>query len=155
MLRIKARQLKYYICAMAIIVASLAGLALPKMEVLAANGSTTVYTTNTGKCYHNDGCSSLSKSKNQTTLEKAVGKGLTPCSKCKPPKLDSSSNATTSKASVTTNKATTNDALVWKSATGSCYHSKNNCGKMNPNKAKQITESDAKAQGLSKCSKCW
>ena len=132
-----------------------------KMTAYAANGSTTVYTTNTGKCYHNDGCSSLSKSKNATTLEKAVAKGLTPCSKCKPPALDNaSSDNKSSNDSINKNiekKAATNssDTLVWQSASGSCYHSKNNCGKMNPNKAKQITESEAKAKGLTKCSKCW
>ncbi|MCR5590815.1 MAG: hypothetical protein K6F73_04725 [Lachnospiraceae bacterium] len=45
--------------------------------------------------------------------------------------------------------------MVWESATGKCYHSKNNCGKMNPKKAKQITLEQAKAKGLKKCSKCW
>lgn len=44
---------------------------------------------------------------------------------------------------------------VWQSATGKCYHSRNNCGKMNPKKAKQITLEQAKARGLKKCSKCW
>ena len=44
---------------------------------------------------------------------------------------------------------------VWQSATGKCYHSRNNCGKMNPKKAKQITLDEAKAKGLKKCSKCW
>ena len=46
-------------------------------------------------------------------------------------------------------------AMVWKSATGSKYHSINNCGKMNPSKATQITEEQAINQGLEKCSKCW
>ncbi len=149
----KKLSFKHYVCAMLIVFASVAGLALPKMELYAANGSTVVYTTNTGKCYHNDGCSSLSKSKNQTTLEKAVGKGLTPCSKCKPPKLDSEASV----SQTTTTKATvgSGDTLVWQSATGSCYHSKNNCGKMNPSKARQLTESEAKAKGLKKCSNCW
>ncbi len=45
--------------------------------------------------------------------------------------------------------------MVWKSATGSKYHSINNCGKMNPAKATQLTEGDAIAQGLERCSKCW
>lgn len=42
---------------------------------------------------------------------------------------------------------------VWLSATGDCYHSKNNCGKMNPNKARQVSLEEAK-QGHSPCSKC-
>ena len=46
-------------------------------------------------------------------------------------------------------------ATVWIPATGSCYHSKNNCGRMNPNKACEIKESDAISSGYSRCSKCW
>ena len=45
--------------------------------------------------------------------------------------------------------------LVWKSATGKKYHSINDCGNMNPNKATQITRSEAQALGLGQCSKCW
>lgn len=44
--------------------------------------------------------------------------------------------------------------MVWLSATGEKYHSKNNCGRMNPDKARQISLSDAKAQGFEDCSKC-
>ena len=48
----------------------------------------------------------------------------------------------------------TADRDVWQSATGKCYHSKNNCGSMNPDKAKKIKESKAKSIGLKKCKKC-
>lgn len=44
---------------------------------------------------------------------------------------------------------------VYLPATGSCYHSINNCGRMNPAKARATTEDDAISQGYSKCSKCW
>ena len=44
-----------------------------------------VYKTNTGSCYHNDDCSSLSKSKIPITLSEAKAEGLKPCSKCNPP----------------------------------------------------------------------
>lgn len=47
------------------------------------------------------------------------------------------------------------DVMCWKSATGDKYHSKNNCGKMNPNKAKQITVEEAENLGLAPCKKCW
>lgn len=50
-----------------------------------------------------------------------------------------------------TNSTTT----VWLSETGSKYHSINNCGRMNPDKAVQVTEEQAVAQGMGKCSKCW
>lgn len=45
--------------------------------------------------------------------------------------------------------------MVWKSATGSKYHSYNSCGNMNPAKATQLTLSEALALGLGSCSKCW
>lgn len=45
--------------------------------------------------------------------------------------------------------------MVWISATGSKYHSIPNCGNMNPDKASQISLSDAEARGLGRCSKCW
>lgn len=44
---------------------------------------------------------------------------------------------------------------VWISATGSKYHSRPDCGRMNPDNARQISEADAVAQGYGKCSKCW
>ncbi len=162
----------------------------------AASGDTTVYVTKTGKCYHSSGCSSLSKSCIETTLESASAK-YSPCSKCKPPTLDANTSTTqvaqkasTSTKSNTTSKSTstkkststskkstssktkdatkkaavskqssaasneTKDATVWISATGTKYHSKNNCGKMNPDKATSMSESDAKAAGFSACSKC-
>lgn len=45
--------------------------------------------------------------------------------------------------------------MVWISATGDKYHNKPNCGRMNPNKAYQMTRSDAEARGLTACSKCY
>lgn len=50
---------------------------------------------------------------------------------------------------------TGNDTTAWLSATGSKYHSINNCGNMNPDKAKQTTVSAAEAAGYGRCSKCW
>jgi competence protein ComEC len=45
----------------------------------------TVYITNTGERYHLDGCSSLSRSKIETTISIAKSRGLTACGRCKPP----------------------------------------------------------------------
>ena len=60
----------------------------------AASGSTIVYKTKTGEKYHNAGCRYLSKSCIEITLEAAVKTyGLSPCSVCKPPQLDSSTPA--------------------------------------------------------------
>lgn len=44
---------------------------------------------------------------------------------------------------------------VWISETGSKYHSKNNCGRMNPNKAYQMTLEAAENSGYTRCSKCY
>lgn len=41
------------------------------------------------------------------------------------------------------------------SATGSKYHSIDHCGRMNPNKARKTTVSEAEAAGYERCSKCW
>lgn len=45
--------------------------------------------------------------------------------------------------------------MVWLSATGDKYHSINNCGRMNPDKAHQISQADAEARGYGRCSKCF
>lgn len=55
----------------------------------------------------------------------------------------------------TQNTNDASDMSVWISATGSKYHSINNCGRMNPNTAVNVSEKDAIARGLTKCSKCW
>ena len=45
--------------------------------------------------------------------------------------------------------------LVWISETGSKYHNKNNCGRMNPDRAYQMTRENAEAQGYEPCQKCF
>ncbi|MBS5939634.1 hypothetical protein [Clostridium sp.] len=45
--------------------------------------------------------------------------------------------------------------MVWLSATGEKYHSRNNCGRMNPSKARQVTLESARSQGFEACSKCY
>ncbi|WP_258881048.1 ComEC/Rec2 family competence protein [Clostridium tagluense] len=50
-------------------------------------------------------------------------------------------------------KQTNSGTMVWLSETGSKYHSINNCGRMNPNKARQVTLEEAK-NSYSPCSKC-
>jgi len=44
--------------------------------------------------------------------------------------------------------------MVWLSATGEKYHTINNCGNMNPDKAYQVTKEKAEADGKEPCSKC-
>jgi micrococcal nuclease len=53
----------------------------------ADEGDSTVYVTNSGRRYHLDGCSSLSRSKIAVTLTDAVKSGYEPCTICNPPVL--------------------------------------------------------------------
>lgn len=47
------------------------------------------------------------------------------------------------------------EATVWLSATGSKYHRIPNCGRMNPNKARQVSLEQAVAQGYERCKNCY
>jgi uncharacterized protein YjdB len=44
---------------------------------------------------------------------------------------------------------------VYITATGSKYHSINNCGRTNPSNTTKMSEEDAIARGYSKCSRCF
>lgn len=46
------------------------------------------------------------------------------------------------------------EEMVWISATGSKYHSRSNCGQMNPDNAWQTTRSEAEAMGYTACKRC-
>ena len=66
---------------------------------------------------------------------------------------------TTTKEQITTQQTTTannsgGNNLVWISETGSKYHSVNNCGRMNPANAYQMTKGDAENKGYGPCSRC-
>lgn len=49
----------------------------------------------------------------------------------------------------------TNSASVWISATGEKYHRIPNCGRMNPDKATQMSRDQAEAAGYEACKKCY
>jgi len=44
---------------------------------------------------------------------------------------------------------------VWLSATGTRYHSINNCGNMNPARASSMTRGEARDAGFQACARCW
>lgn len=50
-----------------------------------ATDGITVYITDTGTKYHNEGCQYLSDSKHAISLEAAKAQGYTPCSRCHAP----------------------------------------------------------------------
>ncbi len=54
----------------------------------------------------------------------------------------------------TTSSGSGGSELVWLAATGDKYHTINNCGRMNPDKAYQVTKAEAEADGKEPCSKC-
>ena len=45
--------------------------------------------------------------------------------------------------------------MVWIPATGEKYHSIPNCGRMNPDTARQVSRSEAEVMGYGPCSKCY
>lgn len=45
--------------------------------------------------------------------------------------------------------------MVWLPATGEKYRIRNNCGRMNPSRARQVTIGDAQSQGFGACKKCF
>mgnify|MGYP000895993585 FL=1 len=59
------------------------------------------------------------------------------------------------KAETTQNTEDTTTDMVWIAATGSKYHRINNCGRMNPDNAKQVTREEAVSMGLDPCKKCY
>lgn len=67
------------------------------------------------------------------------------------------SNSTSESTGIvnTTPEPTTNSATVWLSATGTKYHRIPDCGNMNPDNARQVSQSEAEAQGYTACSKCF
>lgn len=84
----------------------------------------------------------------------------------KTPKVEEKTTTTTKSANMSSAKVvapkpvqkvapeqTNSGTMVWLSATGKSYHSINNCGRMNPDKATQVTLEEAK-NGHSPCSKC-
>ena len=66
---------------------------------------------------------------------------------------DTSSRQADTSAQASNNSSST--AMCSPSATGSKYHSINNCGRMNPNNARQVTIAEAERQGYGRCKKCW
>ena len=66
---------------------------------------------------------------------------------------DTSSRQADTSAQASNNSSST--AMCWLSAIGSKYHSINNCGRMNPNNARQVTIAEAERQGYGRCKKCW
>ena len=66
-----------------------------------------------------------------------------------------SSRSASSVKTSSSGSGSSGSGMVWLSATGEKYHSINNCGRMNPNKARQVSLSSALSQGFTACSKCF
>ena len=69
-------------------------------------------------------------------------------------------NSTASAAKQSSSAATQSSSpdvssTVWVSATGERYHKINNCGRMNPAKARSMSRSEAEKKGYEPCSKCY
>ena len=69
--------------------------------------------------------------------------------------LAKAGNTKAASVSKATKSSAQSETKVWLSETGTKYHRINNCGKMNPNKAVQVTQSEAESRGYEPCKKCW
>ena len=67
---------------------------------------------------------------------------------------DSSANGASSTASSSYTQQDQSD-LVWLAADGERYHSKPDCGNMDPTKAYRVTRTEAIALGKTECGNCW
>jgi len=72
-------------------------------------------------------------------------------------KNTNSTASATKQSSSTTTQSTSPEisSTVWVSATGEKYHKINNCGRMNPAKARSMSRSEAEKKGYEPCSKCY
>ena len=114
-----------------------------------------------GQSWEN-GSSNTSESDNEETQATAVLQGQTATQSDTISSQQEQSAEQTDNAGVQeqpsvseTPAASGGDTMVWLSATGEKYHSINNCGRMNPDNATQVTEEYAINNGYGKCSKCW
>lgn len=124
------------------------GFGFGKLDTYAATADTKVSVSTADFQYHQKNCKLLGADKFECALSDAVAVGFTACAKCKAPKLDVAKTAAN-------NKSVASGDKVWLSATGQKYHKINNCGKMNPNTARQVTLEEAKSLGMEACKKCY
>lgn len=98
-----------------------------------------------------------SSSKTASSSNKKSSSSSSKSSSSNSSKSSSSNKSSSSSSSSSSKPSNTNPTTgkVWVSATGSKYHSKNNCGRMNPSKARQVSKSEAESMGLEPCSKCF
>lgn len=59
---------------------------VPAPAPVDSGSGVTVHITDTGSKYHSAGCQYLAKSDHEVSLETAISMGLTPCSRCNPPR---------------------------------------------------------------------
>ena len=107
--------------------------------------------------FENKGSSSSSKSSSSSTSS-SNKKSSSISTSNKKSSSSNSSSSNSSKSSSSSNSSVESTPVggqVWISATGSKYHNKPNCGRMNPDKARQISLSEAKSRGFEPCSKCF
>lgn len=98
---------------------------------------------------------SSSKSSSSNKKSSNTSKSNSSSSTSKKSSSSSSSNKSSNSSSNSSVESTPVGGQVWLSATGTKYHSKPNCGRMDPNKARQISLSEAKSRGFEPCSKCF
>ena len=82
------RVTRLFVLLLVVLTFSLSIIKAPSPQsAIAASGSTTVYITTYGKCYHTAYCQYLNKSSISISLSTAIKKGYRRCSACNPPYL--------------------------------------------------------------------
>ena len=120
--------------------------------------SNTVYVTDTGEKYHNDGCRYLSKSRIPIDLDLAIASGYAPCSVCNPDTKIGSTTTTYSEDvgnKSSTPKSSTEDKkeiTVYITKTGAKYHTAG-CSYLKKSSI-PIELANAIGSGYTPCSRC-
>ena len=82
------RVTRLFVLLLVVLTFSLSIIKAPSPQsAIAASGSTTVYITTYGECYHTAYCQYLNKSSVSISLSTAIKKGYRRCSVCNPPYL--------------------------------------------------------------------
>ena len=147
-----------------VIILTMTGCVVEEDEIVITNGNSTIVLDATTVYDENEENSitvveeitSIEETTEEltTTEKQTITERQTTTEKQTTTEEQTTAEVTTTKEQTTTESDTCGGNLVWISETGSKYHTVNDCGRMNPNKAYQMTEEQAEKQGYEPCKKC-
>ncbi len=116
----------------------------------AGNGTPSQTAENAAQTVGND-----TQTSNETGAAESTGQSGGTQPSAEQPAVSEPSDASAGGANTVVEATPAAEEQVWVSATGSKYHKIPDCGNMNPDKARQMTRSQAEAKGLEPCKKCY